>query len=360
MSAYLLLLLACCTTGCALAVLERAAPSLRLLDLPSGHKTHKAPTPVVGGLAIALVLFLFGLTGNLGPVPAPLYGGIAAAALLGLVDDVRPLGAKVKLLLMLGIFTLTLPQSDTVLQSLGMLLPGVSVPLGRLALPFTLFAAVGVINAFNLIDGMDGLAGTVAMCALGGYLVIATLIGATDWVPFLTVVIAATAAFLGFNLRLPGRRRARLFLGDAGSLVLGFILLWISVDLSQRPGGAPPIVMVWLLALPILDTLATMLLRIREGTSVLSPGHDHFHHLLRAYGVSVERTVLLAGVLSIGFAAMGLLMWQARIPEWLSAALFLLSAAAYLWAHLYAWTRLGRGKQIAHHRKPSPGHPGGR
>jgi len=271
--------------------------------------------------------------------------------LLGLVDDIRPLGAKTKLLLMLVIFTVTLQGSGTVLKSLGELWPGTSVELGLLSVPFTLFAAAGVINAFNLIDGMDGMAGTVALCAFCGYLLIAILAGASGWVPFLIVIIAATVAFLGFNLRLPGRTQARLFLGDAGSLVLGLILFWLAVDLSQGPAGVQPIVMVWLLALPILDTLATILLRIHEGKSILSPGHDHFHHLLRTHGVGTERIAPLAGLLTVGFGITGILMWRTGVPEWLSMSLFLALAVVYLKLHGEAWSKLGRGRQRGRNAK---------
>lgn len=347
MSEFLIASLAFFCTVLALALLERLASRLRLLDYPNGHKTHSSPTPVVGGIGVVAILFGFGIIFEAPAGAAWLYGGIAGATLLGLIDDLRPLGAKTKLILMLGIFALTLRESGTLLVSLGELLPGTTVQLGSLALPFTLFAAVGVINAFNLIDGMDGLAGSVGLCVLSGHLLVANLIGATEWVPLLAVVIAATAAFLCFNLRVPGRSRARMFLGDAGSLALGFVMLWIAVDLTQRPSGAPPMVMVWLLALPMLDTVATMLLRIREGKSIFAPGHDHFHHLLRAHGASVERIVCTATVLSIGSATTGVLMWQAGVPDWVSLAAFLLVTAAYVRLHQRAWSKLGRGRRNA-------------
>lgn len=359
MITFIFFVLSGCLAACALAALERVAPMLGLIDHPSGRKTHSAPTPVVGGIAIVLVLFAFALVTGGAPVSSWLYGGVAASVVLGLVDDVRPLGAKTKLALMLVIFSVTLQGAGTMVVSLGELWPGVNVNLGVLSVPFTLFAAVGVINAFNLIDGLDGLAGTVAFCAFGGYLLIAILAGASEWVPFLAVIIGATAAFLAFNLRLPGRPQARLFLGDAGSLVLGLILFWLAVDLSQGPASVEPIVMVWLLALPILDTVATMLLRIREARSVMSPGHDHFHHLLRAYGTSVGRITLLAGVLTVSFGMTGILMWLLDVPEWLSMSLFLIVTAAYLKLHLGAWSKLGRGRPRGGQAKPyaKPGRP---
>lgn len=375
MSALLTLSTAFLCAFFALAVLERLAPHLGLIDHPSGHKSHTAPTPVVGGIGMVLVLFGFApsliaegssawagaaseaLDGEKAPW---LFGGIAASAVLGLIDDRHPLGAKSKLCAMLVIFAVTLWGSGTVLLSLGELLPGVGIALGQLALPFTLFAAIGVINAFNLIDGMDGLAGSVALCALCGQLLVASLVGAVAWIPFLLVMIAAVGAFLLFNLPLPRRSRARMFMGDAGSLAVGLILLWLAVDLSQAPAGVAPMVMVWLLALPMLDTVATMLLRIREGKSIFEPGHDHFHHLLRAQGMRVGHIVLTATLLSLGSGAAGIGMWLAGVPDWVSLAAFLIVTLAYVRLHLRTWSRLGRGGRNAASVKLRPRHSSGR
>lgn len=325
-----------------LYALERAAPFLDLIDSPQGHKTHAAPTPVVGGIAIVLTLLATAAFIEPAPDAEWLYLGITLCCALGIVDDLTHLGAHTKLYVMLMIFTLTLVPSDAVLHDLGALLPGRHIRAGWIAIPLTLFAAAGVANAFNLIDGLDGLAGTVALYALAGFWLLAYMIGAHEWLPLVAAAFGAMAAFLGFNLRVPGRRRARVFMGDAGSLAVGFLLLWLSIDLSQRPAGVPPIVMVWLLALPILDTLATMTLRMIEGKSVFAPGKDHLHHLLLALGASVSGVVAVAAVGGIASAATGILLWQLKAPEWLSALLFLGMAALYIGLHLFGWAHAGR------------------
>ncbi len=341
--AFLTALIAC---ACLLAALERVAPKFGLLDKPSGHKTHTHPTPVVGGIAITLSLFVVPLTDSLPPDAFWLFVGVGLSLLLGLADDLLHMRAQTKLYFMTGIFALALTPPGLLLERLGELLPGVQVFTGVIAVPLTLFAAVGVINAFNLIDGMDGLAGTVAACLLSGFLLLALAIGAHEWVPFIVITLAAVLAFLAFNMRLPGRSRARLFMGDAGSLVVGFVLFWLSVALSQRSSGAvPPMVMVWLMAFPMLDTVATMALRIRERTSIFTPGHDHFHHLLSQHGAPVQRVVALTAVLTSGLAATGMLLWQLNVPEWISCGLFLAVTAAYVRLNLKAWARLGRASR---------------
>lgn len=323
-------------------VLERCAPRLGLIDHPAGHKQHRLATPVVGGLAITTVLLPVWVAQEMAVVSSWLLAGVAGSLILGVIDDVRHLSVRVKLMSMLAIFTVTLAGSGTFLQHLGELWPELEVSTGVLAYPLTLFAAVGVINAFNLIDGSDGLAGTVAIIAFGAFLLVARLSEQGEWEPFLLTLVAATTAFLLFNLRFGSRARARLFLGDGGSLVIGFVLFWLSVRLSQGAVGAPPMVMTWLLALPMLDTVATMILRMREGKSAFSPGHDHFHHLLRAHGFSVKRVTVVAALICAGSSALGIAMWQAGVPDWISLLAFLGVTVGYVRLHLSGWSRLGR------------------
>lgn len=326
-----------------LRALEANAARLCLLDVPVAHKAHAHPTPVVGGLGITTTLLL-----SFGLAPAAdgatwLYAGILGLLSLGVTDDLHRLSARLKLYVMILLFSAVLWLSDNQIHQLGELWPGVQVRTALIAFPLSLFAAVGVVNAFNLIDGMDGLAGSVGTCILAAFLLLAWLLGAHEWMSFIAVCLGAVLAFLAFNLRLPGRPRARIFMGDAGSLVIGFILFWLSVSLSHRAeGAAPPMVMVWLLAFPMLDTLATMALRIREGKSVFSPGHDHFHHLLQRGGLSVTRIVLVAVILTTALAGAGVALWQLGVPDWVSLLLFVAVAAIYIATFLTSWTRLGR------------------
>ena len=328
-----------------LAVLARSAPELGLIDKPSGHKTHELPTPVVGGLAMALSLLVVPALGLLPPQGEWLYLGIAAMGLIGLVDDRWQLSARVKLTLMACAFTVVLYLSDLLLLNLGELLPGVSVATGIIAFPLTLFAAVGLVNAFNLIDGVDGLAGTVAMCQLLVMFFIAQTIGADEWGPFIVAALAVVTAFLCFNMRLPKRQRARLFMGDTGSLVMGFILFWLSVSLSQRESGAvSPMLMVWVMAYPMVDTVATMVLRLGRGKSIFTPGKDHFHHLLSRLGLRTESVVGVCAVLTAALGSVGVLLWWSGLPEWISLLLFVGFSALYVTVVTWTWRSLERAE----------------
>lgn len=326
-----------------LRCLEAGAARLGLLDLPAGHKTHAAPTPVVGGIGMTASLLTVWLTEDYSPREVSLLAGVLPLLVLGVVDDVRHLRATTKLYLTSAVIVVALVPTGVLLRDLGGLWPGAEVATGALAVPLTVFAAVGLVNAFNLLDGVDGLSGTVALGALVWMLLLAVYVGADRHAAFAALAIAAVAGFLLFNLRLPGRLRARLFMGDAGSLVLGFVLVWLAITLSQRQSmEVAPVVMLWVLAVPIADTVATMVLRVREQRSVFAPGHDHIHHLLLQRGYGVNRAVLAIGAASVASGGVGVALWLLRVPDWVSLLGFLLCATTYLYHFLSAWQDLGR------------------
>jgi UDP-GlcNAc:undecaprenyl-phosphate GlcNAc-1-phosphate transferase len=206
------------------------------------------------------------------------------------------------------------------------------VELGGWAVPFTLFGAVGVINAFNMLDGLDGLAGGVALVAVGWLIVLCltapTLLQQGD-ISALLALVAAVAGFLAFNLRHPWQARARVFMGDAGSTMLGFVLSWFMVHLSQGDRAAmAPMTAVWILALPLMDTIAVMFRRIRAGRSPFAADRQHLHHLLLGYGLSEGQVTiwLLGGAFVTG--GLGVLANELDVPDYwqfyIFAAVFLL------------------------------------
>ncbi|MGH8503210.1 MAG: MraY family glycosyltransferase [Gammaproteobacteria bacterium] len=293
----------------AILILLIKAPAVRigLVDRPGGRKKHEGAVPLCGGPAMVVafcsLVFAFGL------VPSTDYlGFLVGASLLALVgglDDFRGLSVHLRFLVqvLVVLFCMGL-WGNTELVTVGDLLGLGEIELGFAAVPFTLFCVVGVINAFNLSDGIDGLAGGIAVIALSSFAV-AALIGKEVLVfALLTVLIGVSLGFLLFNLRTPWRPRASVFMGDSGSLFLGFALCWFAVKLSQGDGRAISAVTAgWILGLPIMDTLNVMLSRILRGDGPFTAGRDHLHHALLQAGFSPRRTVTIlltiGGVMSI-------------------------------------------------------------
>jgi UDP-GlcNAc:undecaprenyl-phosphate GlcNAc-1-phosphate transferase len=292
-------------SGIALFAILRAAGILGLMDRPDLRKVHQQITPVVGGIAwflgVAPTLLFFGVLQTL----PWLTVGMALMVLLGGLDDRFHLPTWPRLLAQCGIALMVVLMDGTRLLSLGLLLPGVQVELGVASVAFTVFAWIGVINAFNMIDGIDGLSGSLAVLLLSALAILAWP-AHFELALLLAVSAVALLPFLAMNLRLPWQKKAKVFLGDAGSMTLGLLFAYAVTRLSQGEAAVfPPATALWLLALPLIDTVSVMLRRLFSGSSPFAPDQQHIHHLLLRAGLSVSCTVvtlLAAQVAAIGMA----------------------------------------------------------
>ncbi|WP_281051510.1 MraY family glycosyltransferase [Thauera sp. GDN1] len=349
-----------CATLLGVRFFAKLAPQLGLLDHPGGRKLHATPTPLIGGLAMGGPLCLWMMLSEPSMLMGSLLSGFVGMLAVGLVDDRLQIRALVKLALTVGVLLLSLFGFDLHLQQLGELLPDRALQVAPwLTWPLTLFAAAALINAFNMIDGLDGLAGSVMATVLFWLaVVLATtdLPSALKMVPL--VALAGLAGFLAFNLRL-GRRRARVFMGDAGALALGFLIVWLTIAGTQQAGPAapPPMVMVWIVALPMLDMVATMALRLRRRRSPMAAGRDHLHHLLCLRGMGVTRVVVVEAMASLALGAVGVLLWRVALPDWVSLLGFIGVTVTFMGLTLAAWSRLEQQVPPAHVHRPDPHRP---
>lgn len=326
-------------------LLRPLAPTLGLIDQPGGRKDHAVPVPLVGGIAV-----LAGLTvAVLLRADAAMHPFLVAAgtvALIGMLDDMRELHQVPRLLAQIAACLIMIFIAGVQLRSVGNLLGFGSIGLSILSVPVTVFAVVGVINAVNMSDGLDGLAGSQSLVALAWYAAAAALMDLTPQLYVLLALAGGLAAFLPFNLRFPWQRRARIFLGDAGSMLLGFALGWFAVDLTQSPGRTlPPICALWVVVIPLCDTVSLISRRLRAGQSPMAADRRHLHHLLLAKGFTVQRTVgTLAGA-SCVTGAIGIGGWYAGMSEPLLFAMFVVFFVGYhhtvkrQWAYIEATER---------------------
>jgi UDP-GlcNAc:undecaprenyl-phosphate/decaprenyl-phosphate GlcNAc-1-phosphate transferase len=272
-----------------------------LLDMPGGRHDHGQPTPLVGGIGIFAGVLAVGLLR--GELTLPFCAYLAAAALVvlvGVIDDLRDLSWRLRLVAQASA-GLILAAGGVYAQGAGSVLD-----FGVWAIPFSVFASVGIINAVNMIDGCDGLSGSLVLIALVYFALLATDAGAPALGAELLLVAAATAGFLLFNLRRPGLASARVFLGNSGSALLGITVAWGAFSLAQVPGNASAgILAPWLVAIPLIDCVVVMLRRLRAGRSPFFADRTHLHHLLRDAGHAPQRIVALcaAASLSAGTAA---------------------------------------------------------
>lgn len=295
-------------TVVALWLLKPLAQRLDLLDYPKGRKDHARPTPVTGGLAMGVGAIAIGLT-TVVDVGASFRGFMVAALLLigvGLLDDKYDLRWYWRILAQVIAALIMVYWSGVRVEQLGPAFGVHSLSLGWLSVPFTVFATVGLINAINMVDGVDGLAGLLVAAALLMLLAAAMYSGNGIMSERLVVLLGAVLAFLVFNMRLPWQPRAKLFMGNAGSAFLGFVIAWCSFRLSQNPHHPiNPALVLWFVPIPVMDTLVLMFRRVRQGRSPFAADRNHIHHLMLDAGFTPSQVglVLAAFTLMCGLIA---------------------------------------------------------
>jgi len=344
-------LLAMMCTLVLISILRRFAARLRLLDLPDARKQHSGAVPLVGGIAMFSGLLISCCT--LAAFDNVYLGFLAGAAMMltiGCLDDRRPLPALPRLVAQAAVIAFTIYISGNVLSDLGYLVSPRLLGLGALALPFTVFGVLGVVNAMNFIDGADGLAGGTASTALGWLLFVVTLLQMEAAVPsgvgdsqfILAALLGGLLGFLFFNLRTPMRSRAAVFMGDGGSLFIGFAVGWFAVTAASQfgPRGLAPVAALWIVIVPLFDTVACIVRRIRAGRSPLSPDRKHVHHLLEAWGLSTGQAVTaLIAVNALG-GLIGVAGWRLGLPDYVLFAAIATCFAGYLAISSLSWQRI--------------------
>lgn len=284
------------------------AEKLGFIDHPDGkRKIHTVAKPLVGGVGIitgvlvAMLLFM-PVMQNFGLIVAMLVIGT-----IGAIDDRHDVCFKIRFLVQTGATASIMFFGGTVLYSFGDLFGFGTIETGYLAWPITLFCVIGVINAVNMTDGLDGLAGGTSLVAFSAFGMLAWLNNQPELTFISVAFVGGLAAFLRFNWY-----PSKLFMGDAGSMSLGFVLAFFAIKVTQKTGSiVSPSAALLVLALPITDTITVMVKRVLKGQSPFHPDKTHLHHIIRAMGFNHRKVVVLiigATVISSSIAVFGTLM----------------------------------------------------
>ena len=291
--------------------LAHIAEKIGLVDYPNERKIHKMPKPIVGGLGMVMALSLSSL------LFLPLthlrgyFSGLIVLTIVGFLDDYKEVSHYWKFIAQAIAVTCIITLSNTILSSFGNLFSTGRLDLGIMAIPLTFFCAIGVINSINMIDGLDGLAGGLSLLSFISFTALAYMNNQIDLMALSLGLCGVVLGFLFFNWP-----PSRLFMGDAGSLSLGFSLAFLSIAITQKDRSVvPPVAPLLILAVPIVDTVMVMIKRIFRGRSPFYADKTHIHHRLISMGMSKKKTLYI--ILTIAFimdliAVTGTLL---KIPE---------------------------------------------
>ncbi|HYN89659.1 MAG TPA: MraY family glycosyltransferase [Ardenticatenaceae bacterium] len=316
-------------------VVRRLALHLDVVDRPNARKIHVNPIPLLGGVAIyaAVIgtLLLFGRRIEVSQMAAILIGA-SWVSLFGLWDDHRGLGAAVKLLAQFG---------AAVILIIGGVMVQLPLPTW-LNVAITLFWVVGITNAFNLLDNMDGLSGGLGAVAAVFFLLLAATSGQYLVGTLAAAVLGGCLGFLIYNFN-----PARIFMGDAGSLFLGFVMAAVGIKL-RFPSNVPWVtwmIPILVLGVPVFDTTVVFFSRLRRGKNPLTtPGKDHISHRLVQRGWTRREAVLL---LYLAGCALGAVAIFVSVADSVAAYAIAASVAAAALASLIElelrYTRHERG-----------------
>lgn len=321
MTQYMLILISALVVALgAIPFVRKAAMRWGFVAQPSARRVHTRPTPLLGGVAIYLgciaALIAFGDRFYVPQVVSILVGA-SLVSFLGVWDDrheLRPLLKLIGQIVAAGILYMT------------------GVQVGFLRQPVLNFAAtmlwvVGITNALNLLDNMDGLSGGVATVACIFFLLLAVMSGQYLVASLSAALLGACLGFLYFNLN-----PASIFMGDTGSLFIGFVLaaLGIKLRFPDNVDFVTWMIPVVVLGLPIFDTALVIVSRLRRGLNPLTtPGKDHVSHRLVKMGATQREAVLMLYLVCCGLGVVAMFLTQASVSEGYSMGALLVLVAIY-------------------------------
>lgn len=325
-----------------LKMLKPLAEWFGLVDKPCARKQHDGEIPLIGGISVFIGVLISASLWLPESREFNLY--LIASAIMvfiGALDDRHNLSVRSRLVGQMLVASIMIFGAGIYIKDLGNLFGYGNVHIGLFGIPFTYLAVLGAINAYNMIDGIDGLVGTLAIITLGFLATLFLLADANSHAGYLSLIVAvAIIPFLAFNLlgKPQGSRLRKIFMGDAGSMFVGFTVVWLLAEGSQ--GAEPvfkPVLALWIIAIPLMDMAAVMFRRWRKGQSPFIADRDHLHHIFLRAGFSAKQSLIVIALMAIIIGAAGAYCAWLKLPSWVLFTVFLLLFALYSSALQHAW-----------------------
>ncbi|OED64557.1 undecaprenyl-phosphate alpha-N-acetylglucosaminyl 1-phosphate transferase [Vibrio splendidus ZS-139] len=323
-----------------LFTMRKFAKKIGLVDKPNVRKHHHGAIPLVGGISICISILYF-LLNNPNILPnTELY---AACILLlvgvGALDDKFDLSFKLRFAIQAALSVAMMVIGGIELNTIGDIFgSGEVVTLGWFGYLVTVLAVVGAINAFNMVDGIDGLLGGLSVVTFGGLGIMLNYDGQYNLAYICLVLVVVIIPYILLNLGAFGRKK-KVFMGDAGSMLIGFTVIWLLLLSSQHgiKSTLRPVTALWLIAVPLMDMASIMIRRIRRGDSPFKPDREHLHHIFQRLGLSSTQTLITICTIASLYAGVGIYAEMVGIPEYIMLYSFLVCFCIYLMLLSYVW-----------------------
>lgn len=312
-------------------IIKPVATRIGLVDAPNPRKHHPTAVPLIGGIAIvfSLGIGLLMLDISLAEYRSFL-AGIILMGFIGLLDDFHELKPWPRLWVQLLVGLLMTIWGGVYLHTFGNILFIKPIVLATWGIPITLFALVCIVNAINMLDGLDGLAGSVCWVQIVLLFIIAGVEGRLVDMHILALLATAVLGFLVFNFPFTRTRIASVFMGDAGSMVLGFCLLWFTVSLSQGKYAIAPVVMLWVMIVPIFDFCGVISLRLLQRKALMKADRQHIHHLLQRAGLHQRSITISLSILTLLSGGMAFILHKVGVADGVLFLGFILFFSGYV------------------------------
>jgi UDP-GlcNAc:undecaprenyl-phosphate GlcNAc-1-phosphate transferase len=259
----------------------------------------------------------------------------AMMVFIGALDDKFDLRVRVRIVGQVIIASLMIYGVGGYISNLGNLFGLGDVTLGPLGIIFTYLGIIVVINAYNMIDGIDGLIGSLSINTFTSIAILFIMSGQTDYLSYPLILATATLPYLIFNLgiteRLFNKKTVKIFMGDAGSMFVGLSVIWLlTMGTQGEQASFRPVTALWICAIPLMDMLAIVVRRYKNGKSPFKPDRDHLHHILQRAGLSSSQTLFVISTVAAVMSFIGLAGEYFKVTDGIMLTGFVFMFACYV------------------------------
>ena len=324
----------------AIKIFKPLAIDVGLVDKPNARKHHEGQIPLIGGISIFAAVLAASLLWLPNTIELRMY--LIASAMMvfiGALDDKYDLKVRIRIIGQIIIASLMIYGVGGYISNLGDLFGFGNVNLGPFGIVFTYVAIIVVINAYNMVDGIDGLVGSLSLNTFTAIALLFLMSGNHGYLSYPLILATATLPYLMFNLGFFKKYTKKIFMGDAGSMFIGLSVIWLlSMGTQGENSSFRPVTALWICAVPLMDMLAIVMRRYRKGKSPFKPDRDHLHHILQRAGLSSRQTLIAISVFSVLMSVIGLLGEYFQVPESIGLIVFILVFVLYnKYARHFSW-----------------------